>query len=68
MKGGDYGNPFRVSTYARDKAIELFEIHTLPNFTPLQLEKVRQAKEIGCFCAADERCHTDSLVAAVNLI
>ena len=64
LGGGEFGNPFWVAEYGHEMAIHLFEKISIPSFTPLQLEKLRHAEFLGCFCGTDEACHVDTLISA----
>ena len=62
MAGCEVSNPYKVAQYGRDRAIELFKMNTLPNFSPLQIQRLREADQLGCHCSISEQCHTDLLI------
>ena len=59
MDDEGFGNPYKVNTYGREKAIEMYKRNV--HITPTQLMKLKNAKQWGCWCAPNERCHTDVL-------
>ena len=58
------GNPYKVSDHGRAEAIRLYQLNTLPMITDDLIGKVKAASFVGCYCAAHQRCHTDSLIEA----
>lgn len=66
---GEFGNPYTVQTYGREKAIELYRKHF---YARLQREPAFKAqvhalkgKVLGCFCKP-EACHGDIIAQYLN--
>ena len=61
------GNPYRVSEFGREKAIELFRRLEIPRIRqdPALMTKLRGAVSLGCFCKIDQNCHVDELIKLI---
>ena len=57
-----FGNDYRVATYGRQRAVELYKANTLPSITGTQLVVLSSRRVFGCWCHQDEVCHTDLLI------
>jgi hypothetical protein len=60
---GKWGNPFTVEDYGREKAIALYRTHL--KRSRLDIVELR-GRNLACWCAADELCHADVLLALAN--
>jgi hypothetical protein len=69
---GWLGNPYRMSDYSRQKAIELYErdlqwiIEEKPWFRSVL--KNLYGKNLGCYCAEHQDCHGDILIRKINAL
>ncbi|KAI8834578.1 hypothetical protein BJ741DRAFT_665794 [Chytriomyces cf. hyalinus JEL632] len=70
-KASTWANPFKISQYGLVKSLELYREHLeqLLARNPVLLRefcKLKDAKEIGCFCGPDAQCHRDILLQVLN--
>lgn len=68
-RGSDWGNPFTVKEYGRERAIELYRWHLWQRIksNSLSIEQLLSldGKILGCFCKPLP-CHGDILINAVE--
>ena len=69
----DWHNPFKVSEYGREKAVELYRDYILksalfsgPENLWSRLPELR-GKVLACWCKPDELCHADVLIELLEL-
>ena len=60
-------NPFKVSEYGREKALELFKEHLTRKISSgeLDVEELR-GWNLACYCELNEACHADILLDLAN--
>jgi len=61
-----WANPFKLSEYSLDQCLLKFEEHLdtmlKDHATREEFLKLREVKEIGCFCGPKDRCHRDVIL------
>jgi len=60
-----WGNPFRVAELGRAQAIARFA-RSLENDGARMEVRALRGKNLACWCAPDEACHADILLALAN--
>ena len=55
-----FGNPYKLSEYSREECLKLYRDRVVLS-TP-ELDKIRSAKEVACYCSLDDNCHVDILI------
>jgi len=58
-----WGNPYRIDEFGREKAIALFTKSLSRGGTDLSFLR---GKNLACWCAPDQACHADVLLALAN--
>jgi len=57
------GNPFRVETFGRSKAIELYEMYAQSNSKVQEAIRALPSKcSLICFCNPKNACHTETII------
>ena len=66
--GGLFPRSASSMTVARLVAVALYRDRVLPTLSPEQLERVRNARYVACYCDPSDgmACHVDVLIAAVS--
>lgn len=68
-RGSDWGNPFTVEQYGREKCIEMYEeaLRKAIAEHPIIIEKLMalKGKRLGCFCKP-KACHGDVLIKLIE--
>jgi hypothetical protein len=60
-----WGNPYRIAEFGREKAIALFTRSIREGAAKPDLSFLR-GKNLACWCAPDQACHADVLLALAN--
>jgi hypothetical protein len=62
-----WGNPFRIAEHGREDAVTLFA-QSLRNAKAIPKEDMQflRGKNLACWCAPDQTCHADILLAVAN--
>ena len=55
-----YGNPYRLSDHSREECLKLYREKVVMSTS--ELDKIRLAKEVACYCPLDVNCHVDILI------
>ena len=64
-----WGNPFKVSDYGQERAVEMFADWIRQPEQAEYRERVRrdlQGKALACYCPAHKACHADVLVKVAD--
>ena len=61
------GNPYTVSRYGRQSAIQLYKDHILPSLSDGQIQLIRSKRKLACWCTSVESgaplvCHGQLLL------
>lgn len=66
---GKWGNPFTVSEYGREAAVDHYRqrLHEMVANGALDLNELR-GKNLACWCKLGEPCHADVLLELANEI
>lgn len=63
-----WGNPFKVSEYGREKALELYREYLEEKIQKGELNPQElKGLNLACFCRLDEACHADILLELANV-
>ena len=71
-RGSQWGNPYRVPQYTPQEAVLRYSIHLDGGFLSLSADDVEKfvaplrGKNLACWCAHDQPCHADVLLALAN--
>jgi hypothetical protein len=62
-----WGNPYTLAEYGREEAIRLYAERLLqhPELADAARRELR-ARNLACWCALDQACHADVLLAVAN--
>jgi hypothetical protein len=60
-----WGNPYRIAEFGREQAIALFSRSLEGHSARWDLAFLR-GKNLACWCAPDQMCHADVLLALAN--
>lgn len=67
-KGSKWGNPFQVSKYGLDRALELYTAYLKNNTDLMNSLNELEGKVLGCWCVTEtnKKCHGQILIDLIN--
>jgi hypothetical protein len=66
---GRWGNPYLVSEFGQEGAVNAFERDLRAGALPYSIEDVKRelrGKNLACYCALDQPCHANVLLEIAN--
>ncbi len=68
LKRSPWANPYKVSEYGRERAVEMYRTRCLLDPAFLAGAEVLAGKDLACKCQVDELCHADVLLEFVSAL